>query len=258
MGDNPYWIGRMSVRAPDGAAVRVPADFDVSFLDLDGSRRCEPLLSCWMVPFERALQVRAFSAYRGKRSFSGLWWFSTTKDHVGYQSWLERDQVMALDFDSDVVGLSSQPFTLSWKQDGKDRSHTPNYFARLGDGTGVVVDVRGDDRVKPEDAQAFAGTARACESVGWEFHQLAAMKTVRAANLRWLAGYRHPRCMDAERTNNLRQVFAEPVPLLEGAKTVGDVIAVLPTLYHLLWTHALVADLDSAPLSASSVVEVGG
>lgn len=58
-----------------------------------------------------------------------------------------------------------------------------------------------------------------------------------------------------ERADSLRQVFAEPLPLLEGERTVGDPIAVLPTLYHLLWTHTLVADLDSAPLSASSVVE---
>lgn len=130
----------MSVLALDDATVPASAEFNVSFADPDGSQRCESLSLCWMVPFERVPQVRAFGWNRGKRSFAGLWWFSTTSEHVGHESWLERDQVMAMDFDPDVVGLSSQPFTLSWEQNGEDRSHTPDYFARLRDGTGVVIE----------------------------------------------------------------------------------------------------------------------
>lgn len=244
----------MSVLMLEGVPVPISADFHVSFVDANGARRCEPLSSCWTVPFEQALPVRAFTSYKGQKSFSGLWWFSTTSEHVGYESWLERDRVMALDFDPDVVGLSSQPFTLSCERNGEEWSHTPDFFARLRDGTGVVIDVRSGDQIKPEDAQ----TACACESVGWEFRRHGALKTVRAANLRWLAGYRHPRCMNIQRACSLRQVFAEPLSLLVGARTVGDQMAVLPTLYHMLWTHALTADLDSAPLSASSVVEVSG
>lgn len=153
---------------------------------LDGSVRADFAGSAiWFVP--------------GKRSFSGLWWSSTIADHVGYESWLERDRVMALDFDPDVVGLSSQPFRLSWQENGKCRSHTPNYFVRLRDGTGVVVDTRADDRIESEDAEAFAVTAQACKSVGWEFCRVGAMDAVRTANLRWLAGYRHPRCLHAGR-----------------------------------------------------------
>lgn len=245
----------MSVLALDDAAASAATEFDVSFVDPDGSQRCESLSVCWMVPFERALQVRGFSWNRGKRSFAGLWWFSTTSDHVGHESWLERDQVMALDFDPAVVGLSSQPFRLSWGRDDGHHSHTPDYFARLRDGTGLVIDVRDDDQVATEDAKAFAATARACESVGWEFRRVGALGAVRAANLRWLAGYRHPRCLDTGRADGLRGAFSEPLPLLDGALRVGDPIVVLPTLYHLLWTHVLVADLDSAPLTASSVVE---
>jgi hypothetical protein len=61
-----------------------------------------------------------------------------------------------------------------------------------------------DDQIKPQDAEAFAATARACESVGWEFRRVGAMDPVRTANLRWLAGYRHPRCMNADHAVRLR------------------------------------------------------
>lgn len=43
--------------------VPASAQFDVSFVDMDGDRRREPLSSCWMVPFERVLPVRAFGSY---------------------------------------------------------------------------------------------------------------------------------------------------------------------------------------------------
>src|SRR5262249_61695429 len=64
-----------------------------------------------------------------------MWWLATTGRHVGFESWLERDHAMLLDFDRDVSGLASQPFTLTWRDPaGEKGSHTPDYFARLGGG----------------------------------------------------------------------------------------------------------------------------
>jgi hypothetical protein len=60
---------------------------------------------------------------------------------------------MLLDFDRAVTGLSSQPFRLSWDAaNGVRRGHVPDFFARLADGTGVVVDVRADDRIGPRSS----------------------------------------------------------------------------------------------------------
>jgi hypothetical protein len=54
-------------------------------------------------------------------------------------------------------------------------------------------------------------------------------------------------------TAALRVAFCEPAPLLSGAEVVGDPIAVLPVLFHLLWRHDLVADL-SVPLHPCTTV----
>jgi hypothetical protein len=51
--------------------------------------------------------------------------------------------------------------------------------------------------------------------------------------------------------------FIEPMPLFAGAAAVGDRLAVLPVLYHLLWRHLLTTDLATAPLSPGSVVGAG-
>jgi hypothetical protein len=89
---------------------------------------------------------------------------------VGYESWLERDRLVLLDFDPDVVGIASQPFWLFWATaEGKARSHAPDYFARLADGSALVLDVRSTDRIKPRDRVAFDATREACDALGWRY-----------------------------------------------------------------------------------------
>ncbi len=53
-----------------------------------------------------------------------------------------------------MVGIASQPFWLFWDDEtsGRRRSHAPDYFARLVDGRGLVVDCRPAERIKPRDA----------------------------------------------------------------------------------------------------------
>ena len=169
-------------------------DVEVSWADPGGQRCSASLGSVAGIAFEDAMPAREFFSYRGQRHFPGLWWLATTGRHVGYESWLERDHVMALDFDRAVTGVSSQPFTLSWEGRGRRVSHTPDYFARLADGSGVVVDVRPADRIGPEDVVKFEATAAGCAVVGnWSFRLVHELEPVLAANVRWLSGYRHPR-----------------------------------------------------------------
>ncbi|GAA1574271.1 hypothetical protein GCM10009827_115160 [Dactylosporangium maewongense] len=179
-------------------------------------------------------------------------------DHVGFESWLERDHAMLLDFRADVVAFASQPFWLSWRHGDRTRRHAPDFFARRADGTGVVIDVRPDDRIEQADAEAFDATARACAEVGWLFHRVGTPDPVLAANLRWLARYRHPRCgVRRDVVASLVGVFDRPTGLFTGAAEVGDRLAVLPVLYHLLWRQVLVADLTVEPLRPGTVVRVG-
>jgi hypothetical protein len=239
-------------------SVSLAAGVEVGFTDAGGVRRRERLASCWDVRFEDAAPVRPFRWLTGQRHFPGWWWSATTGRYVGHESWLERDHAMMLDFDPEVVAFSSQPFWLSWPEAGKTCRHAPDYFARLAGGTGVVIDVRADDQIPAKDAEVFEMTARACASAGWGYRRAGVVDPVLAANVRWLAGYRHPRCMNQGRAARLREVFAGPAPLLAGARAAGDPVAVLPVLYHLLWTGVLVTDLASAPLSGESVVTAGG
>ena len=70
------------------------------------------------------------------------WWSATDGRHVGYESWLERDEVMWLDWDRAVTAIASQPFRLWWTAGEGKAPSLPDYFAERGDGPAVVVDCR--------------------------------------------------------------------------------------------------------------------
>jgi len=120
---------------------------------------------------------------------------------------------MALDADPEVVGVAAQPMWLRWTgEPGRSVRHAPDYFARRADGTGVVIDVRPDQRIGDQDAAVFAATARLCAQVGWEYQRVGELGAVHAANLRWLAGYRHPRFAQPGLAARLGGVFADETP----------------------------------------------
>jgi hypothetical protein len=242
------------------AGVRSGGGFGLRYLE-DGDRgpaeRRGLLSACWNARFEDVPPVRDFPSYKGQRSFPGLYFAACMGRHVGFESWAERDNMMLLDFSRKVRAFSAQPFWLSWPAAGKVRSHAPDLFVRLADGGGLVIDVRPDDRIEPKDAEAFEATAEACASVGWGYRRVGVPDPVLAGNVRWLAGYRHPRCLRGEYRAGLLEAFSSPRPLLDGALLAGDRIAVLPTLYHLMWTGTLSADLESSLLDGGSLVSAG-
>ncbi|MEV6097249.1 TnsA-like heteromeric transposase endonuclease subunit [Nocardia sp. NPDC051981] len=242
--------------AIDGGALESATSFELAYVMAGEDEIRVGLADAWAVRLESAAPVRRFASYRGQRHLSGSWWSATDGRHVGFESWVERDHVMALDFDPRVVAIASQPFWLFWPSDGGGRgfrSHAPDFFARGADGTGIVVDCRPENRRKPRDLAVFEMTRQACELVGWEYRLLGVPDPVVTANLRWMAGYRHPRYFRDDVAERLQAAFAEPVGLMDGAEVVGDPIAVLPVLFHLIWCHRLAADL-SRPLRAVTPV----
>lgn len=228
----------------------------VAFADEAGEQLL-PLTEAWSVPFESCRPVRGFPSYKGQRHHAGRWWTAATGTLVGYESWLERDRLILLDFDPEVVGIASQPFWLFWTTaEDRPRSHAPDYFARRADGSALVLDVRPSEQIKPRDRAAFEATRSACELLGWRYEVVGIPPETLRANARWLAGYRHPRHNLPDVAAALRAVFAAPAGLLDGTEQVGDPMAVLPVLFHLLWRRELHAELDR-PLHPDTVVTAG-
>jgi hypothetical protein len=148
-----------SVAAVAAADAQQASRFELRYRDVDevGFVECHGALGvCWSTRFEDVPPVRRFPSYQGQRSFSGCYFAACMGRHVGFESWLKRDQLIMLDFSPQVEAFAAQPFWLVWSAGGRVRRHAPDFFARLTDGRGVVVDVRADDRIAPEDHRTQA------------------------------------------------------------------------------------------------------
>ena len=228
-------------------------DFEAVFVTEGGVERRVPWEWLPEVVGELGRPARSFPSYRGQRNFPGWYWSSKMGRRIGFESWVERDHLVALDFDASVVRIVSQPFWLLWSHGGKQRRHAPDFLVSSADGGVLVLDSRPQELIGERDREAFEATGRACAVLGWRHAVWDRLDGVVVANQKWLAGYRHPRCFDELVAARLLEVFQRPRPLVDGAELVGDPLGTLPVLYHLMWKQLLVADL-SVVLSHRTVV----
>lgn len=90
------------------------------------------------------------------------------KRHVTFESWCERDHLIAFDFDPEIVGVAAQRYSLQFVDcAGSYREHVPDFFVRSVRGDGVVIDVRPDSLIESSDQEKFEMTASVCERLGW-------------------------------------------------------------------------------------------
>ncbi|KDN80464.1 hypothetical protein KCH_77960 [Kitasatospora cheerisanensis KCTC 2395] len=139
------------------------------------------------------------------------------------------------------------------------RSWVPQLFARYADGGALLADCPAVAGVGGPAAQRAARVlAQVCEGVGWVYRRLEPPSPVVAANVRWLAGYRHPRFgADGVLREAVLAAFAEPRPLADGVAAVGVPLRAGPMVFHLLWSGVLSAGLAERPLDAGTVVGRG-
>jgi hypothetical protein len=82
-------------------------DFEAVFVTEAGVEQRVPWWRLPDVVDELGRPVRSSPSYRGRRSFPGWYWASTSGGLVGFESWVERDHLVALDFDASAVGMVS-------------------------------------------------------------------------------------------------------------------------------------------------------
>lgn len=222
---------------------------------LDGRILNEPVLpACASLRLESSLPVRSFFSWPGKRNYEGSWWSSTTGSHVGFESLLERDFLMLADYDRDVVGIAFQPFAVLWPK-GTDsaRGHVPDFFLRLRDGGGRVVDVRHPDHLEAGDRQ-FSLTRALCDEAGWDYEVFSGMAEPAASNLRWFSGYRlHRYAPGSTLVPAIMEAVGSGVSLSAGVRRASRMLRLEPStvqahLLHLAFIGVLEVSLNE-PLS---------
>jgi hypothetical protein len=173
-------------------------------------------------------------------------WFSTTAERfLEYESLLERDWMLLLDFDREVEWICEQPLRLRYLKDDRSASHVPDLLVWRA-GVPELCDVKSVERLEdPEFVAQVRAMELACAEAGLGYRVLAEPDRQLLVNVRWLAGFRErPADRDGERARMLSVLTA-------GARTVGELIAgarepmlARPVLMHLLWAGDALADLS--------------
>jgi hypothetical protein len=135
--------------------------FEAVYVAGDGAECRVSLAALARARLEDGRPVRSFPSYRGQRNYPGWYWSATMGRRVGFESWVERDHLVALDFDPAVTAVASQPFWLLWRAGGRGRRHAPDFFARVAGGGALVVDSRPLDRIGERDREAFEAAGAA-------------------------------------------------------------------------------------------------
>jgi hypothetical protein len=220
----------------DGGEVRgCLADLSLGLL-----RRCEP--------------VRVPGVYRRQRHMPGRWFSTTTGGFLEYESLLERDWMLLMDFDREVEWMCEQPLRLRYVKDGKPASHVPDLLVwrQL---TPELCDVKSGERVEDPTFQAqVEATGLACAEAGIGYRVLSEPDRQLLANVRWLAGFRErPPDPDGERARMLARSATGSCTIAELMSCAREPILARPVLMNLLWAGDALLDV-SAPISEASVV----
>ena len=211
------------------------ADLSLSML-----RSCEP--------------VRRAGVYQRQRHMPGMWFSTIAGRFLEYESLLERDWMLLLDFDRGVEWICEQPLRLRYSKDGRPASHVPDLLV-WRDGLPELCDVKSEERVgHPEFQAQVRATELVCAQAGFNYRVLSEPDPRLLANVRWLAGFRVPPAdPDGERACMLRALSLAPRTIGELLSDAREPALARPVLMHLVWCGDVLAEL-AEPLGEEMVV----
>jgi hypothetical protein len=196
---------------------------------------------------QQCTPVRAPGVYRRQRHMPGHWFSTTAGRHLEYESLLERDWMMLMDFDRNVDWVCEQPLRLRYRRDGRPASHVPDLLVWRG-GEPELCDVKSAERVDDPEFQAQVRAMElACGEASMGYRVLSEPDPQLLMNVRWLAACRvPPPDPDHERPRMLSALAVGQSTISELLCGARESALARPVLMHLLWTGEAQANLSVA------------
>lgn len=213
-----------------------------------------------MIPSDFILVARSIP--KSYRNVTGRFASAKNQNSIGFESTLEKDFFLLLEFDRRVESFEEQPVTISYRNpEGRLCRYTPDVLvhyrpALTGEPGGLPalceVKYRGDLREHgAEYRPKFTAARRYARDRGWRFRVVTEreIRTPRLTNSRFLLRYRQMRVDDADREALLSalQAYGAATPEALLGPACGDPLryaAALATLWHLVATDQIGVDLD--------------
>jgi hypothetical protein len=182
------------------------------------------------------------------------WFFSRTIERaLPYESALERDVLLALDFEPDVLDLRSQPFYVRAADRAGEEEMCPDLIAEVRSERRLVIDVKPEGKLLDPDVEArLARMMEVCELAGWEHRVRCEPAPAYLRDLRFLRGAAAVSVPPQLRERILDRA-GEGCRFSELTGPDDDACVMRPAALALIWEHRLGCDLTD-PLSQSSWV----
>lgn len=198
------------------------------------------------------------------RSVTGKFYSHKNSASIGFESTLERDLFLALEFDDTVESYEEQPLTITGSHEGRTIKYTPDCLAKCVDGAEILFEVKytSDLEKEAEDlAGRFSVAERYSHEHGLEFRVVTEkdIRGLRLENQRFVYGYATPpREIERLRRPIISQL-KRPLPLESLLSALApDRIkqaAYIPAIWHLVFIGALKVDMD-IPISNKTTIQV--
>lgn len=139
------------------------------------------------------LPFRIPPSYARQRSYPGLFWASTNRRSLVYESLLELDRLWLADFDPKVAHFATQPFWISGSDGAILRKHVPDLLLVHSDQTVTLVDVKPRSLLDDPKVEAqLSWTRELCRRKGWNYEVFSGGDPTILRNLKVLAIGRRP------------------------------------------------------------------
>lgn len=239
-----------------GAEVAATGPF-IACIRTDGEETSRPLAEMPLDRLRHCSPVRRPAVYRRQHHMPGRWFSTTAARFLDYESLLERDWMVLMDFDREVSSICEQPLRLHYIRDGRPASHVPDLLVWRR-GRPELCDVKSVERLgDPGFEVQVEATQTACAQAGLGYRVLSEPEPQLLANVRWLAGFRAPPAdPDGERGQMLSVLSIGPSTIAELMALSSEPALARPVLMHMLWGGEAEADL-SRPLREESHIRLG-
>lgn len=185
---------------------------------------------------------------------------------AGYESSLERDWLIALDFDWRVKRIQEQPYSLNFVHDGRQYRYTPDILAEFDDGRThwtVVYEVKSYEDLKTNWAMLrprFKAALKDCLRRDWMYRIVSErdIRTVYVNNAKFLRRYRD---LPAQEMHLQALLYSLPAlgpttPQALLAATWGDTerrMAAIPEMWRLVANRRIGISLQEPLTMASNI-----
>ena len=194
------------------------------------------------------------------RNLTGLVYNSRTHSLSAFESSLERDYLLLLDFDPAVECYEEQPVTIKYDDcEGRLHRYTPDVFVRYRNDANakpVLCEVKYRDDLRQHWAEykaKFKAAHRYARERGWRFRLLTEreIRTPFLANVKFLRQYQALVVDQAEQHLLLQALAQQPTTDVESVLAAVTTdrwrqAQLLPVLWHLVAQHQVGVDLRHA------------